>query len=789
VRRPPRLANLLLVALLAGPAAVRGTAAPRDDAITPASLTDRHLTAAIDAIAAELVARKDPKRFWEPARPPRGESQRQGGGTTALVVLSLLYSGQSYQDPRLRDAVEHLESAELEGTYAVAVRAHVWAQLPERFRPALEADARWLLQAFSTRSLAWDYGAKPRSTYKDNSLRQYGALGLWEAAKRGVPVPERLWEALEKAFLECQLPDGGWNYAGDDKPPRGSMTAAGLTILFIAQDLLHAEDHARINEHRRESPTEQAISRGLTWMEQRFSPTEHPGSPAYFYYYLYGVERVGLASGYQRFGEHDWFREGACELVQRFCRWDEDGRRMVVRGRTGGSAPGANVDTRDLAFALMFLCRGRVPVAVNKLRTPGIAWNNRPRDAANLVRALSDRTERLLSWQIVDLEADATQWLDAPMLYLASHEALPWAPAEEGPAAASPLDGPPAELRTYLDRGGLLVAFAEGGRDFAPSVQALGRRLYPELSWRTLPRDHWIFGLHEPVNRRPEVLALGNGVRELILLVPRGDLPRSFQIVDQRREDDFRLMANVYFHASEMNRPRPRLGRSPAVEPPPSRPPSGASVIRAVCGGATTPEPAALPALAEWLERSRGAALRIEDRALADIAGAGPPPALVICSGVEARPFADDEREALRRFVTGGGTVLFETTGGLGDFAASAEQQTSALFAAEPVLLGESPVVTGRDLQDGADLSRIGFRPFAQARLGLRATAPRLRGLIVDGAPRVLFSHEDLSHALLDQPCWGISGYTADGARRLLSNVIQHGARLRQPATGAPGDE
>jgi hypothetical protein len=42
------------------------------------------------------------------------------------------------------------------------------------------------------------------------------------------------------------------------------------------------------------------------------------------------------------------------------------------------------------------------------------------------------------------------------------------------------------------------------------------------------------------------------------------------------------------------------------------------------------------------------------------------------------------------------------------------------------------------------------------------------------GPPQLLFSREDISHALLDQPRWGISGYAAGSARELLANIVQH---------------
>jgi hypothetical protein len=775
---------VLLLALLLGlcPCALaqeRVAPAPGESvSIAPHDLTDAHVRAAIDAIVAGLVAHKDAQRFWEPKKPPSGESTRQGGGTTALVVLSLLHGGLSYQDPRLRDAIEFLADHPMQGTYAVASRAQVWALLPPRFADRLDADARWLMGAFNPTSASWDYAANPRRSYRDNSLRQYGALGLWEAAKRGIAVDRRYWQTLEDALVEDQLADGGWNYTGDEKPPRGSMTAAGLTILFIAQDFLHAEDHLDPNADRR-SPAEQALERGLRWMQEHFSPREHPGSPAYFYYYLYGVERVGLASGYRFFGEHDWFREGASELLRRLCRWSDAPPAMTIGERASGRA----VSARQLAFALMFLSRGRAPVAFNKLRLATGAWNNRPRDAANLTAWLSSAVERELSWQIVDAETEPERWLDAAVLYLASDEAVPWADA---PIAAG---SAPARLRRYLDLGGLLLAVSEGnGRDFAESVERLGSRLYPHLQWRTLSRDHWAFTIHQPVQGRPPTLrALGNGVRDLIIVATRPDLARTYQAKDTRRSGAFQTAPNIYFYASEMKRPAPRLGRDVASAEDRSDESARTTVddVRATHGGNWNPEPLALETFEPWLAASRGIDLRVTSHPLATIHRIEPAPALVLLQGIGTRALADVEAEAIESFVRGGGVLLVETPGGTGEFTPVIEPLIAgALGEIRP--LGDTRIVTGDGLPGAEDAGRVTYRLFALQHMGGRETTPRLRGIVVDGQPRVIFSRDDISHALLDRPCWGVSGYSTESARTLMANLVQHAHASRNAASGGP---
>src|SRR5690606_6995481 len=105
---PVSAAMCLCLCLLLLPALSSEAAAQQvqQAAITPDSLTDEHVQQAVAAIVEELYARKHPERMWEPAQVPAGESKRQGGGYTALVTLAMLHAGQSYQEPRLRDAIE-----------------------------------------------------------------------------------------------------------------------------------------------------------------------------------------------------------------------------------------------------------------------------------------------------------------------------------------------------------------------------------------------------------------------------------------------------------------------------------------------------------------------------------------------------------------------------------------------------------------------------------------------------------------------------------------------------------
>ncbi|MHC4108182.1 MAG: DUF4159 domain-containing protein, partial [Planctomycetota bacterium] len=171
--------------------------------------------------------------------------------------------------------------------------------------------------------------------------------------------------------------------------------------------------------------------------------------------------------------------------------------------------------------------------------------------------------------------------------------------------------------------------------------------------------------------------------------------------------------------------------------------------------------------------------LQIVDRPLSHLHALKAPPALVIVNGIEPHSFTSEQRAAIRRYVEAGGVILFETPGGRGGFTRSAEEACAEIFGDNPVhSMLRSRVITGAGLPGAARLSRLDYRPFALEVFAARETTPRLRGMVIEGEPRVLFSREDITHGLLDQPCWGIAGYSPASARALLSNILLHGLDL-----------
>src|SRR6185436_10050892 len=94
----------------------------------------------------------------------------------------------------------------------------------------------------------------------------------------------------------------------------GSMTAGGLASVLLYR-------------HALKFPwkTEPHVVKAQRWLGEHLSVSENPrisSLPPGFqgptrHYWLYALERSGVLSGVDTFGERDWYREGAAALLER----------------------------------------------------------------------------------------------------------------------------------------------------------------------------------------------------------------------------------------------------------------------------------------------------------------------------------------------------------------------------------------------------------------------------------------------------------------------------------------
>jgi hypothetical protein len=220
---------------------------------------------------------------------------------------------------------------------------------------------------------------RPGPPDHDHSNMQYHALGLRACHDAGIRFEESFLKSVEAHWRKQQIPDAGgkkeplaldapappkgakgptagatsvmptpssaapegWGYSGTEKS-WGSMSVGAVGALCIL-DYMMGKDWRK----------DEDVLQGLQWMNKHMKFTENPELGAkWHYYYIYGVERVGMLFGTERIGTHMWYREGAEYLLPQ-------------QGATGQWN-----DVVDTCFAILFLRRAtrRLPVVTGSAR-------------------------------------------------------------------------------------------------------------------------------------------------------------------------------------------------------------------------------------------------------------------------------------------------------------------------------------------------------------------------------------------------------------------------------------
>jgi hypothetical protein len=617
----------------------------------------------------------------------------------------------------------------------------------------------------------WDYLGK--GTRVDHSVSQYGVLGLWAAQQSGVvDVGAPRWKSIEGAWRRDQHESGAWTYGSGGGNETIPMTAAGVASLFITAEYLHSEEGIACTGIL----PNRWIDHGLEWIDTNYAEINNN------LYAMYGIERIGTASGYRFFGSRDWF----ADLSDRLVKSQEE------EGSWSSGYPGAT-KLDATCFALLFLSRGRAPVFMSKLdyRThvapppskeghpvgPGEVlpanWNERPRDLANVAAWLGHQTEIFRNWQIINFQTSPDDWHDAPVIYLSGND----------PLNITPTDA--KKIKLFVQQGGMVLGNADCGREaFSSSFVALGRSLFGG-TFRELPASHPMF-THEqfPAKRwraRPRVLGLTNGVRELMVLVPNSDPARWWQTPNGAagHEDAFELGADLCQYASD--RQTWNKGVTYLVKPTGARAPRRVKVARLSAGPNWDPEPGGWTRLAAVMHN--GSAVDLDVFPAVPGGGALAAAQVAHLTGTTPFPLSNAARLELKSFVDQGGTLVVDAAGGSLPFADAAEQELKAIFGGDAVRGLERPLPPDHPLYTLPEnkIEEFGYRSWARANSVGALKEPRVRGITVGNRVAVFFSREDISAGLVGEPVDGILGYSPQTATDLMRNIILYSSPVRTP--------
>ncbi len=727
--------------------APRGTTHPTTDAIT-----DERIGQAIKAGVDDLLLEFN-----------KGELRRTNvndityQGLRALGVYALLSASQAIRDERIKitspfmkDAIANMNqslnaSTGETMTYGRAIRSTALAvyDRPED-RDTMKRDLIWLIGANTNG--AYTYGMPLSKTYRwawDNSNSQFGLLGVWSACEAGQEAPLSYWAAVERHWLETQLENGEWGYAPRDPIGSLQMTAAGVASLFVTHDYLHVPKDNKMVVWPDLSPQ---LKKGLAWLEEDDHVVDLPADNVA--YTMYAIERAGLASGYKYFGRHDWYPEIAAQSLK---LQRDDG---AWTDRSDNLIPRTWGEVTETCFNLLFLARGRHPIMMNKLRFEG-ASNNRPRDLSALSKYASRTLERPINWQIVNVKTNWSDWMDSPILYIAS-DRPPKFTAEE-------LD----KIRDFALAGGMIFTNADGGSaEFNAYVPQLVKYLFPQYELQELPPDHPLFTVWRMPKDRPTLQGVSNGSRLLLVNSP-GDIAKHWQLRDfVGNPSAFETGMDLFLYASGKGDLRNRL-QSPWIAETKTPPQQMLPIARLSYAGDWMPEPFAWVRFARWMRNNSGIGIDARETPLDSLDYRQTP--LAVLTGRAATTFTEKEIRALRNFIQAGGHMLIDSCGGSAAFNESATALLRAAFPEAKLerVPRDDPMFTrgyGRE-----DLTQPRVRGFVSEKMGTLAGGfHRIRS----GHGSAIITDLDITTGLLGTNTWGILGYQPDYAANLVRNWI-----------------
>lgn len=684
-------------------------------------------------------------------------------GPSTLVAFALATAGVETNEPRFARMLKRLEgTGKQSGTYVHSLRALLWSELSQRrlgnmrqarYRRLLKEDARWLMRAMHADG-GYGYDLKAEGAW-DHSNTQFANFGLWGAAVSQTEVADRHWRTMGRHWLESQRPDGGWTYRDATGKATPSMTVAGCNSLYIVLDRFYAKADGRYVplEGAKPRPVTRAAIRDINRVidtADAFLARNPPRVSDNNGYELFGLERLGIASGRAFIGGRDWFRHDA----------------DAVASKSWGTDPIAD------SYALVFLVHGLAPVLVQKLEHGEEIddWNYYHRDLAGLTRYISRTFERIYRWQRIPQDAPLRDFQDAPILFIAGDDTLKLPDATR------------ARIREYIDRGGVVFLHADRASDaFTSTARVLFERMFSDegLRFKHLPKDHPVFRCHfdESLKKPAETLrieGLNGGSRICVFLCPVDIAGAWHQELTERHEPLFQILANIRMYCAPPYTQLPtRIRVDPLARPRAARI-GELSLRRIPLGPASRAHPGAWSRYADKLEHLNGLRLRViaEDTLPPTLPAAGTAPDSIWHLALkDTIDLSDDARAAIEAYLRSGGLLLIDAADGRRAGVAAVRDFASQLRIGDKgILSADHPIVAG---------AFSGGRPLAdlettRAGAGLRRgnDPPPIITRSIDGRVSVLACPFDLIAGIDGHFIYDRSGYSTASTELLVNNIL-----------------
>ncbi len=684
------------------------------------------------------------------------------GGPSALAAFALVSADVKTTHPALALMIDAMtkDNVDRSGTYVRSLRASVWSALLDRpisrsnrlkYRKLLRDDMAFLNKAMRSGG-GYSY-TRAQGNDWDNSNTQFANLGLWAGSVGGIEVSNRTWLTIAEHWRKTQQPAGGWAYSFRGRFATGSMTVAGCNSLYIVLDRYYPRADAPYRYFEGIKPRKtirkqmkaiyEAIEQG-----DKYLALHRPNISNYYGYELFGLERLGLASGRAVIGGRDWFRQYASQVARH--NW---GNQVIAD-----------------AFALIFLVHGQAPILIQKLEHGEEIddWNYYQRDIHSLTRYMTRTFERLYRWQRIPPTSDLRDFQDAPILYISGTGELD-------------LPGETLErIRRYTERGGTVFLHADRANGkFTRSATAIFERLYRDLDYRFKPLDesHPVYTCHfdcrpkKPRRRHVPFRAIADGPRIHVLLCPVDIAGAWHQARTARYANLFEIMANLRVYvASPYGRLPKRLRADPLAGPDASSL-GRLALKRLPHAGNWNAHPGAWQRYTEGLQHRTG--IRLVARADAE------PPTVdglidydvVHLTTRKMRRLTDETLTAVRAYIQGGGLLLIDAADGRpAGIDAACELFDTIDVGVKSVLLADHPITTGA-FAGGRPLTGLETTK-AGSSLTRGGAPPPILTRTIDGRIAVLACPFDVIAAVDGHFVWNRSGYRPEATAKIVDNIL-----------------
>ncbi len=689
-------------------------------------------------------------------------------GPTSLATLALLTAGEKVDSAVIQRALAYLRDSgpqRLNSAYAIGLQTMVYAAAePEKDRLRMTANVEWLERAQHKDARRefwpgnWPYG-EVHLQPGDNSNTQYALLGLNAASEVGIAVQPAIWELSRAYFEHTQNRDGGWGYTPRHKQSTASMTCAGISSLIIcgsrryeSLESLEGEKIQRCGE----GGFDPHLRKAIDWLATRFDVRQNVGhGQQYKYYYLYGLERAGRLSGVRFFGQNDWYRLGAEEIVA---------QQNKLSGFWRGAGENELVAT---SLALLFLAKGRA--GADQQAAPFGQQRLEPR-----CRRRAEPRERRLP----QLEASAgvasrrSEYRHASRHAFGPDRIFQWSrcPRIRRPGRKN--------LQEFVEQGGFIFAEACCGySDFDRGFRKLMKQVFPEPEYqlRRLPPDHPVWRARHLLS--PEIHPLWgieHGCRTIAIYSPK-DLSCYWNQADRHPTNPavikaLRIAENIVDYATGREMPADKLAVHEIHNAVAQAPRRGAlRIAKLKHGGEWNIAPQAIPNLMKTLRQpplSFNAEIAQKDLFAHDPLLIYYP--LVYVHGRAGVRFDKADIDALRQHLEpGGGTLFGDAACGSPAFDLSFRRLVAELLPAHPL----EPIPPNDPLLSSAvgfDLKDVQYTSAAGGQRGY----PQLEGIKIDDHWAVIYSKYDIGCALERPNDLDCKGYTHASAARIAANIV-----------------